>query len=156
MSHTIRIRGIVAALLLACITTAALAGDSLYGKVVDVERADRVTLDYGGGRYELTLAAIEIPRDDRAVAEARRFVAELVLGRNARMRFEGRTENGEMLARLYTDDPERGIREVNVELVRAGLARRAGDADFKYGELAAAEREARAARRGVWATSQPR
>jgi endonuclease YncB( thermonuclease family) len=56
-----------------------------------------------------------------------------------------------MMARLFTDDPEIGIKEVGVELVRAGLARRQKGFDLKYGELAAAEKEAQGARRGLWA-----
>ena len=69
------------------------------------------------------------------------------------MRFQGRSEGGEMMVRLFTDDPDIGIKEVSVELVRAGLARRPKGFDFKYGELAAAEREAQAAKRGLWATA---
>ena len=132
------------------------AGDSLYGKVTEVRSADRVTFDYGEGRYELRLVGIEVPREGAISRKATEFVAKLVLGKNARMRFEGRTEGGEMLARLFTDDSEVGIREVAVELVRAGLARKQKGVDFKYGELAAAEREARQKRLGLWATTPPR
>jgi endonuclease YncB( thermonuclease family) len=132
------------------------AGDSLYGKVTGVKSADMVTFDYGAGRYDLRLVGIEVPREGPIAAKAKELVSNLVLGKSARMRFEGRTPNGEMLARLFTDDPAIGIKEVAVELVKAGLARRQKDYDFKYGELAAAEREARAARRGLWAAEQPK
>ncbi|HET7842762.1 MAG TPA: thermonuclease family protein [Xanthomonadales bacterium] len=143
----------IAAFLFAVVATSdfACAGDSLYGKIVSVGRADQVTLDYGPGRYELRLAGIESPRDTRAAAVARDFVADLVLEKNVRMRFLGRTEDGAMLVRLFTDEPDRGIREVNVELVRSGLVRRIDGADFKYDVLSKAESEARAARRGLWA-----
>lgn len=142
----------IAAVLFAVVAASdvADAGDSLYGKIVAVGRADKVTLDYGAGRYELTLAGIETPRDTRAAAAAREFVADLVLEKNVRMRFLGRTGDGAMLVRLYTDEPGR-IREVNVELVRSGLVRRIDGADFKYDVLSKAESEARAARRGLWA-----
>jgi endonuclease YncB( thermonuclease family) len=129
----------------------AFAGDSLYGKVREVKRADLVVLDYGQGQYELRLAGIDLPREAEIASKAKQLVSDLVLGKNARMRFEGRTREGEMLARLYTDDPRIGIREVAVELVKAGLARRRKGFDFKYGELARAEREAQSARRGLWA-----
>jgi endonuclease YncB( thermonuclease family) len=132
-----------------------LAGDSLYGKVVEVKSADVVTLDYGAGQYELRLVGIDVPRDGPIATKATEFVSNLVLGKNARMRFEGRTEGGEMMVRLFTDDPEIGIKEVGVELVRAGLARRQNDFDFKYAELSAAEKEAKDARRGLWAAAQP-
>jgi endonuclease YncB( thermonuclease family) len=75
------------------------------------------------------------------------------------MRLGSRSENGEMVARLLTDDPVNGIKDVGLELVRAGLARRqqGEDAqfDYKYGDLSAAEREAQKARLGIWATTQP-
>jgi endonuclease YncB( thermonuclease family) len=155
-----RSRGItgllVGAVALLATSFPARAGDSLYGKVTEVKSGDRVTLDYGAGSYELRLTGIDVPREGDIARQARERVAKLVLHKNARMRFEGRTENGEMLARLYTDDPELGIREVAVELVRAGLARRQKGFDFSYGELAAAEREARQAKRGLWAGNTPR
>lgn len=131
------------------------AGDSLYGKVTEVKSADVVILDYGAGQYDLKLVGIDVPKDGPIATKATEFVSNLVLGKNARMRFEGRTEGGEMMVRLFTDDPEIGIKEVGVELVRAGLARRQKDFDFKYGELSAAEKEAQDARRGLWAATQP-
>jgi endonuclease YncB( thermonuclease family) len=141
----------IAGLLIAGLSAApALAGDSLYGRVIEVRGADRVVLDYGGGSYELRLVGIDVPREKDMEKRAVELVKKLVLDKNARMRFEGRTESGEMRCRLFTDDPELGIREVAVDLVRAGLARRQEGFDFKYGELAAAEREARAEKRGVW------
>ncbi len=128
------------------------AGDSLYGKVTLVRSADLVSFDYGDGQYELRLIGIDVPREGPLATKATEFVSNLVLDKNARMRFEGRTESGEMMVRLFTDDPEIGIKEeVGVELVRSGLARRQKDFDFKYGELAAAEKEAQGARRGLWA-----
>lgn len=129
----------------------AFAGDSLYGKVTQVMSADVVTLDYGGGEYELRLVGIDVPREGPITTKATEFVSNLILGKNARMRFAGRTPEGEMMARLFTADPAIGIKEVGVELVRAGLARRQKDFDFKYGELAAAEKEAQRARLGIWA-----
>ena len=48
-----------------------------------------------------------------------------------------------MWARLLTADSVVGLnRDVGLELVRAGLARRRQDYDYKYGELSAAENEA--------------
>jgi endonuclease YncB( thermonuclease family) len=129
----------------------AYCGDSLYGKVIAVKSGNEITLDAGTGKYELRLIGIDVPKEGPVATNAVRFVSDLILQKNARMRFEGRTPNGEMMARLYTDDPAIGIKEVGVELLKAGLARRQKDFDFKYGELAAAEKEAKKAKRGVWA-----
>lgn len=146
----------------------AFAGDSLYGRVTAVKSAEVVVFEYGAaggqgrsaarttGRYDLRLVGIDAPESGARAREARQFVANLVLGKNARMRFEYRNRNGEMLSRLFTDDPAVGIKDVGLELIRAGLARRQSDYDYKYGELSAAEREARAAGRGLWAQTEPR
>lgn len=130
----------------------AYAGDSLWGKVTEVKEATLVTLDYGSGAYDIRIVGIEAPKAGEAhAAEARKFVSDLLLGKNARMRLHGRNEKGEMVCRLFTDDPVIGIKEVGVEMARAGLARRQPGYDEKYGELSAAENEAREAQRGIWA-----
>lgn len=139
-------------LLLLCAGAAAFGGDSLWGTVTSVPRADTVVLSYGEGQYEVHLIGVDVP--PQAAERARQFVANLVLNKPARMRFEYRDREGRMLVRLFTDDPALGIRDVAVELLRAGLARRVGEYDYKYGELSAAEAEARKAGAGIWAPIQ--
>ncbi len=150
---------LIACLVLLAGALPAFAGDSLYGKVTEVRSAGVVILDYGHGQYVIHIIGVVVPPEGPIANQAREFVAKLVLGKNARMRLGSRSENGEMVARLYTDDPVNGIKDVGLELVRAGLARRqqGEDAqfDYKYGDLSAAEREAQKARRGIWATTQP-
>jgi endonuclease YncB( thermonuclease family) len=133
------------------------AADSLYGRVTSVRSADVVVLNYGRGEYIVRIVGINPPPAAQARGrEARQFVANLVLGKNARMRLERRAPNGDMIARLYTDDPVNGIKDVGLELLKAGLVRHDPSYDGKYGEMAAAENEARTARRGLWAAPQPR
>jgi endonuclease YncB( thermonuclease family) len=134
----------------------AFAGDSLYGKVTAVKGVDQVTLDFGDGQLDLRLVGIEVPKEGAAAERAVRSLSKMVLGKNARMRLEGRGPEGEMWVRLFTDDPELGIKDVSVELVRTGMVQRKKEYDFQYGELSAAESEAKSARRGLWATDQPR
>jgi endonuclease YncB( thermonuclease family) len=137
----------------------ASAGDSFYGKAVAVKSADLVTLNNGSAQFDIRIVGIDVPREGPAAERAKEFVSKLLLGKNARARLGGRKKSQEMIAQLLTADPEIGIKDVGVELVRAGLARRQQGNDtqfgYKYGELSAAEREARRARRGIWAT-QPR
>jgi endonuclease YncB( thermonuclease family) len=136
----------------AALVPAAYAGDSLWGKVTAVKEPTLVILDYGTGSYEIRIVGIDAPKAGEAgAAEAQKFVSDLVLNKNARMRLHHRAANGEMVCRLFTDDAVIGIKEVGVEMVRAGLARRQEGYDEKYGELAAAETEARSAGRGLWA-----
>jgi endonuclease YncB( thermonuclease family) len=150
-------RGALCVALLGAVTGAVRAGDSLWGKVTAVKEPTLVTLDYGTGSYEIRLVGIDAPKaGDALYGQAVAFVSGLVLNKNARMRLHRRAANDELVCRLFTDDPEIGIKEVGVELLRAGLARRQEGYDEKYGELAAAEVEARGAGRGIWASAPSR
>ena len=152
MRHGWTRRGLLTLAVLGAALVPAYAGDSLWGKVTAVKEPTLVTLDYGSGSYEIRIVGIDAPAPGEAQAsEALQLVSNLVLNKNARMRLDHRAANDEMVCRLFTDDPVIGIKEVGVELVRAGLARRQAGYDEKYGELAAAENEARNAGRGIWA-----
>jgi endonuclease YncB( thermonuclease family) len=157
MNNGRSIKGFLGCLILLISVYPAFAGDSLLGKVTAVRSADVVILDYGAGQYTVRIIGIDVPTNSALAEEARQFVSKLVLDKNAQMRFESRTPNGEMLSRLYSTDP---VKDVGLELVRAGLARRKpGDESlygYKYGELTAAEREAQRTKRGIWAETQPR
>jgi|GEM_PF-3471090 len=134
---------------------AARAGDSLYGKVTAVLRPDLVTFDYGEGSYDIRIAGIVVPENRAVAEEATNFTAQMLLAKPARMRFDGRTAEGEMIGRIYTDDPEIGIKDVGLEMVRAGLAMpKRDDRGYKYGEMTKAMRQARAKRLGVWSNPQ--
>ena len=150
--------GILIALIAAALSlgSVGLAGDSVYGKVTAVKRADLVTFDYGSGAYDIRLVGIDIPTDPGLAADAAGFVSGLLLNKNCRLRFEGRTPDGEIIGRLYTDDPDYGIKDVGVELVRNGLVswqpRYVG---YKYDEMKVAEDQAKKAQRGMW-TAAPK
>jgi len=153
MRHGWAMRGVLTLAVLGAALVPAQAGDSIWGKVTAVKEPTLVTLDYGYGSYEIRLVGIDAPRAGEAHAEeALQFVSDMVLNKNARMRLHHRDlSNNEMVCRLITDDAVIGMKEVGVELLRAGLARRQSGYDEKYGELAAAENEARQAGRGLWA-----
>ena len=149
------------AALLAAGSGRAAAGDSLYGRVTEVRSADIVLLDYGAGRYVVRIIGITPPRAPALAAQARDLVAKLVLGKNARIRLGSRLANGELVAKLQTDDPAIGIRDVGLELLRTGLAQRVSNArdyqlGYPYNELTTAQREAQAAKRGLWSATPPR
>jgi len=150
MSQRWATRGLWCLAVLGASLVPAYAGDSLYGKVTAVKEATLVSLDYGSGVYDIRIVGIQAPQAGEAQA-AQKFVSDLLLGKNARMRLHHRGANGEMVCRLFTADP---IKEVGVEMLRAGLVRRQAGYDEKYGELAAAEGQARAAKRGIWASAQ--
>jgi endonuclease YncB( thermonuclease family) len=146
--------------LLPALLPALAAGKAQYGKVTEVRSANVVILDVGTERHVIRIVGIDAPTKESIASEAKQFVANLVLGKNALMRFASRAENGDMFGQLLTDDSVIGIKDVGLELVRNGMARRQRGEDYqfgyKYGELSAAEREAQQARRGLWATTEPR
>jgi endonuclease YncB( thermonuclease family) len=146
-------RGFLGLVLLGAGHLPVFAGDSVYGKVIAVRSAEVVTLDYGTGRYEIRIAGIDAQTSQSKAAEQR--VISLVLRKNARMRLVGRAKYGGMVAQLLTDDPVDGIKDVAVDLLERGLAKRqlADDSRFgyKYGELKTAEDKAKTAHLGLWA-----
>lgn len=142
-------------LLVLGLSVGAAAGDSVYGKVTAVKRADLVTFDHGAGSYDVRLVGIELPENRAVAEEATRLVTRMLLGKPARLRFEGRGPNGEMVGRIHTDDPVLGIKDVGVEVVRAGLATpQRTYRGFKYDEPAQAMKEARAKKLGLWSNSR--
>jgi endonuclease YncB( thermonuclease family) len=144
---------ILAVLSVATCLAPVFAADSIYGRITAVRSANVVVMSSGRSQYVVRIVGVDPPPAEQARGrEARQFVTNLLLNKNARLRLERRAPNGELVARLFTDDPANGIKDVGLELLRAGLARRQGTYDGKYGEMAAAENEARTARRGIWAT----
>jgi endonuclease YncB( thermonuclease family) len=153
---TIWARTALAVALVVGVSLAANAADSIWGRVTAVKSPDVIVLNYGTGEYVIRIVGIDAPPASARAArtEAQRVVTQMLLGKNARVRFERRA-GGEMVGRVFTDEPDpTRIRDVGVELVRQGLARRRGTYDTKYGDMAAAEKEARSARRGLWAPAQ--
>lgn len=80
-------------------------------------------------------------RDLPCGREARRALADLLAGGNAKCQVSGQDRFGRDLAVCTVAD-----RDVNAAMVRAGMA-------VAFGAYENEEREARAARRGIWATT---
>jgi endonuclease YncB( thermonuclease family) len=129
-------------------------GDSAFGEVTAVRRADIVLFNTPGAEYTLRIVGIVVPRDQRVATSATDMVRQMVLGKKARFRLERRLPTGELLVRLLSADPSVGFRDVGLELVRAGLAQKQANFDYKYQELSRAETEARRSRRGLWANQR--
>lgn len=131
------------------------AGDSLVGKVTAVKSFNLITLDYGSGSYEVRVVGIEAERDVVVTRQATKMLSDMILGKQVRLRFDGRAKNGEMLGRIWLggEQPEQPVLDVGVELVRNGLVRsQKGYGEYKYGEMTRAEGEAKRLKRGLWKT----
>jgi endonuclease YncB( thermonuclease family) len=141
--------------LLAVTLPAVCCSRALSGTVTEVPRAGVAVLNVGATRYIVRISGIEVPVDAAIAGQARQYIGDLMLGRSATLRFVSRAPNGELSGRLLVADPVVGIKDIGVELVRRGLARRQPGGEtrygYKYGELSAAEREAQINHRGLWA-----
>ncbi len=127
------------------------------GEVVIVTDGDTLTL---AGGQEIRLVGIQAPKLPLGrpgfeawplAAEARAFLEGLILNRTVSLGFGGRRgdRHGRLLAHVFDGEG----RWLQSELLRAGLARVYSFADNRalIPEMLALEREARAARRGIWA-----
>lgn len=137
------------------------AADSLHeGTVVNVDDGDTIDVRLGDRiervRY-IGMDAPEVPHygvgGARGGEAAARLNRSLVGGRRVRLELdvEQRDHYGRLLAYIWVD----GVM-INVELVRRGYARALRiPPNVRYQRaFAAAEAEARAARRGLWATGK--
>lgn len=111
---------------------------------------DSVVLRIDGREVEARLEGIDAPERGQPFGDpARRALAGLVAGRKVQVGARGTDRHGRLLVRLRAA----GV-DVGHEMVRRGLAwhfvRYSDDA-----ALAAAEREARAARAGLWGGAAP-
>ncbi len=130
-------------------------GDYRVERVVD---GDTLLL-VGGARVRLQgIDTPETVKPDHPVEpwgpEASAFTREFVAGGTVRLQFglDRKDDYGRFLAFVWVDE-----RLLNEELVRAGLA--TAEQGFSYSQsmkrrLVAAEREAQAAQRGIWSTSE--
>lgn len=124
-------------------------GDLFEGRVIEVKSGAVVMVETDAARYEVKIIGIVPPaREGSSASRARERVSTLVMGKLIRVRYFRRDRDGTMVGQIYVGDP--GI-DVGIELLKAGLVRKQPEFDFPKGELAAAERQARRAKRGLWA-----
>lgn len=148
------------ALVLAAVLAAApSAAFTIAGKVVGVADGDTLTiLDASRRQNRIRLARIDSPEVGRGknkptqpfAERARQSLAQLAFGREARAECDTTDQYKRSVCTILVDGAD-----VNLEQVRRGIAwvyrRYAGNAPAYY----QAEREAREAKRGLWADSRP-
>jgi endonuclease YncB( thermonuclease family) len=119
--------------------------------VVSVHDGDTVLcLDQGNSQQKIRLVGIDAPETGQAFGtKSRDALRALVLEKSVTVHVEGEDRYGRLLGSLEIDGDDVALR-----MLTAGLAwhfKRFSDDE----ELAAAERNARAARRGLWADPEP-
>jgi len=141
----------VVAFTLACGVVVGTAAEPTTGKVVSVHDGDTLTvLDATNAQRKVRLKGIDAPERGQPFGNvARDRLAALTMGKAVAVIGGKRDKYGRTLARVEIEGQDAGHR-----LVSEGLAWHY----VRYSEdarLAAAEREARAARRGLWRDPAP-
>jgi micrococcal nuclease len=145
---------VLAALLFAValgLPSGALAAE-FRGRVVGVADGDTISVMRAGYAVRVRLHGIDAPEKGQAFSNrAKHFVSELVFGKEVTVRDRGLDRYGRTIGEVFLLDG----RNVNHEIVRAGLAwwfRRYATGDRKLEKL---EESARKARRGLWVDRYP-
>jgi len=144
-------RHLFAPFLLFMLPTVADAAQPMTGKVVAVADGDTLTvLDGSRTQIKVRLDGIDTPERGQPFGTvARERLADLTMGKTVTIHGSKRDRYGRTIGRVEVEG-----QDVNRQMVADGLAwhyTRYSDDQ----QLAAAEREARAARRGLWADAKP-
>ena len=144
-------RGLLAmAFALSWILAGPVHAASFVGKVVAVHDGDTISVMRSGRAERVRLDGIDSPeRGQEYSKQAKLFLSEMIFGRIVAVEARDRDRYGRTVGRVVLDGRDAGL-----ELVKAGLAWH-----FTHYSadplLARAEREARAARRGLWTQPNP-
>jgi endonuclease YncB( thermonuclease family) len=129
----------------------AIAAEPFTAHVVSIHDGDTLTVvDFTNTQHRLRLQGIDAPeRGQPFGTRARDRLAKLTMGKVVTVQDDGRDKYGRTLGRVEAEG-----QDVNWQMVEDGMAwhyvRFNNDA-----RLAAAERAARAAKRGLWADNAP-
>lgn len=150
------LRRVLGAAAIALASGSANSGE-LEGRVVGIQDGDTLTiLDVGKQQHRVRLAGIDAPEKAQAFGEsAKEHLSRLAFGRQVDVRCNKRDRYGRDVCSVHV-----GTRDVGLEQVRSGhawwyrdYAREQTPADRQV--YAAAEQEARSARRGLWRDAAP-
>lgn len=120
-------------------------------RVAAISDGDTIEVERGGRTFTLEVAEIDCPEVEQPFGvEARRAAAHLAAGAQIQVGLRGVPSGGRMAGSVRLPDG----RDLAGEMLRRGLAWWTGGAGGSA-ELRALEREARAARRGLWSLDAP-
>lgn len=129
----------------------ALGRETVSGTVVFVPDGDTIHFDRNGERLKFRLEGVDAPEQNQPFGpEAGAALRARILGKTITVRVTSRDQYGRLLGTAFD---ETGL-DLNAAMVAAGLAWW-----YRYfsndSRLEALEREARSARRGLWAQENP-
>jgi endonuclease YncB( thermonuclease family) len=131
-------------------TQAISASATFSGIVMRVQDGDTISVSRGSRVEDVHLAGIDCPELRQSFgAGARRFTERLASGQMVKVRAQGRDGDGNVLGVVILPDG----RTLNREIVAAGLAWKLKESKNKT--VAQLEKDARRAKRGLWADADP-
>ena len=138
-----QIIAVVSAYLLACVAF----GREITGKVMRVSDGDTLWVSDSLGRHKVRLNRIDAPESDQEYGkESAAHLKSLVGGKTVRVEYDNLDQYGRILGIIFLGDTD-----INLQMVRDGCAWHYRHFD-KMQSYADAENEARAAKRGLWAS----
>ena len=125
--------------------------DELRGKVVSVADGDTITvLDSENVQHKIRLQGIDAPEKKQAFGtKSKELLSDKVAGHEVVVTWKEKDRYGRILGEVMV-----GRRHINLEMVQDGMAWHYVQYS-KSKELTAAETLARAAKRGLWADTEP-
>lgn len=126
--------------------------DTLAGYVIAVTDGDTIrVLDARKQQHRVRLFGIDAPESHQAFgSRARQCLADLAFQKNVTVTYTEKDRYGRILGTVFV-----GRQNLNLELVKAGMAWHYVYYAQNMTALAEAEKEARQCRRGLWADAQP-
>lgn len=130
---------------------ASLQADEIRGKVVSIADGDTITvLDADKVQHKIRLQGIDAPEKKQAFGtKSKELMGEKVAGQEVVVTWTEKDRYGRVLGEVMI-----GTRHINLEMVQEGMAWHYKQYS-KSKELAAAEDEARMAKKGLWADKEP-
>jgi endonuclease YncB( thermonuclease family) len=123
---------------------------SFAGKVVSVADGDTITVLVGKEQHRIRLEGIDCPESRQDFGtKAKEAIAGKVFGKEVTIKWKARDKYKRILGDVYLGD-----RHINLEMVQEGWAWHYTQYS-KDAQLAKAEKEAKEARKGLWAAPNP-
>ena len=131
----------------ACVLALAAFGREITGKVTRVSDGDTLWVSDSLGRHKVRLNRIDAPESDQEYGkESAAHLKSLVGGKTVRVEYDKLDQYGRILGIIFL-----GETDINLQMVKDGCAWHYKHFD-NTPAYAEAEREARAAKRGLWAS----
>lgn len=150
----------VVACLLFVLSPLTVLAETFEGKVVGISDGDSISVLRTGRAVKVRLWRVDAPETGQAYGtKAKQFTSDLVFGRNVTVVVKDTDQYGRLVGLVKfigkDEDGKEVVRELNLELVKAGMAWWYKQFARYSESLTEAEEDARKAKRGLWVDPSP-